>query len=50
MTLDTIVTFDTIIAFGIPLVALLTSLPMIWHEEHLMNYGVLYRVHLFNLV
>jgi hypothetical protein len=33
MTLDNIVAFDTIVAFVIPLVALLTSAPMMWCEE-----------------
>jgi hypothetical protein len=46
MTLDTIVSFDTTVAFVIPLAALLTS-PMLWHKEHLWNFSVLQRVHLF---
>jgi hypothetical protein len=36
MILDIIgVAFDTIVAFVIPLVALLLSLPVMWHKEHL---------------
>jgi hypothetical protein len=38
VTLDTIVFFDTIVAFGIPLVAPLTSSPVMWREEHLWNF------------
>jgi hypothetical protein len=48
-TLDTIVAFDTIVALDIPLVALLTSPPVMWRKEHLWNFSVLQRVHLFNL-
>jgi hypothetical protein len=35
MTFDIIVAFDTTVAFVIPLVALLTSLPVMWREERL---------------
>jgi hypothetical protein len=31
--LDTTVTLDTTVAFVIPLIALLTSSPMMWREE-----------------
>jgi hypothetical protein len=41
MTLHTIVAFDTIFAFGIPLVALLTSSPLMWRKEHLWNFSAL---------
>jgi hypothetical protein len=30
-------TFDAIVAFDIPLVALLTSTPVMWREEHLLK-------------
>jgi hypothetical protein len=50
MTLYTLVVFDTIVAFVISLVALLTSLYEMWREEHLLNHSVLQRVHLSNLV
>jgi hypothetical protein len=36
------VALDTIVAFVIPLVALLTS-PLMWREEHLWNISVLQR-------
>jgi hypothetical protein len=45
MTLDTIVAFHTIVAFDIPLIALLTSSPVMWRKEHLWNFSVLQRVH-----
>jgi hypothetical protein len=35
MTLDTMVAFDTIVAFYIPLV----SLAMMWCKEHLRNFS-----------
>jgi hypothetical protein len=50
MTLDTIVVFDSTVAFVIPLIALLTSMPVMWHEEHLWNFSVLQGVHLSSLV
>jgi hypothetical protein len=50
MTLDTNVAFDTIDAFLIPLVVLLTSSPMMWRKEQLWNFSVLQRVHFSNLV
>jgi hypothetical protein len=52
MTLVTTVAFSTIVAFVIPLVALLTSSPMMWREEQFWNFSVLERVglHLSNLV
>jgi hypothetical protein len=37
-------------AFVVPLVALLMSKPMMWHEEHLWNVSVLQSTHLSNLV
>jgi hypothetical protein len=43
----TLVAFDTTIASVIPLVALLTSPPMMWHKEQLWNFSVFQRVHLF---
>jgi uncharacterized membrane protein len=50
ITLDTTVAFNTIVAFVIPLVALLMSLPMMWHKKHLWKFRVLQRVHLSNFV
>jgi hypothetical protein len=50
MTLYTSVASDIIVSFVIPLVALLTSSPVMWREEHLWNFSVLERVHLSNLV
>jgi hypothetical protein len=41
---------DTIAALYIPLIVLLTSLPVMWRKEHLWNYTVLQIVHLSNLV
>jgi hypothetical protein len=49
MPLDTIAAFDAVVAFVIPLLALLTSSPVIWRQEHLWNFSVLQRVHLSNL-
>jgi hypothetical protein len=43
-------TLDTIVAFVIRMVALLTSTPVMMREEHLWNLCVLQRVHLPNLV
>jgi hypothetical protein len=45
MTLDTTVAFDNIVVFVIPLVALLTSSPVMWRKGHLLNFSVLQRVH-----
>jgi hypothetical protein len=42
--------FDTIIAFVIPLVVLLMSLPVMCHKEHLWNFSVFQRVHLSSLL
>jgi hypothetical protein len=50
LPLDTMVVFDTVVAFVIPLVALLSSAIMMWCEEHLWNLSVLQRVHLLSLV
>jgi hypothetical protein len=50
ITFDTVVAFFSIVAFVIPLVTLLLSMPMMWHEEHLWNVSVLQRVQLSNLV
>jgi hypothetical protein len=50
MTLDTIYACDTIVAFVIPFVALLTSSPLLFREEDLWNFSVLQRVHFSNLV
>jgi hypothetical protein len=50
ITLDTIVTFDTIVAFIIPFVALLTPSPVMWRKEKVWNFSVLQTVHLSNLV
>jgi hypothetical protein len=44
VTIDTVFAFDTSLAFIIPLVALLTSLPVMWREEHLWIFVVLQRV------
>jgi hypothetical protein len=49
LSLDSIVDFDTIIVFPIPLVALLIS-PVVWHKEHVLNFSVLKRLQLSNLV
>jgi hypothetical protein len=52
MTLDHFVTtmaLDTTVAFLIPLVALLMSLPVMWHNEHIWNFSVLQRVHISSL-
>jgi hypothetical protein len=48
MSLDTIVASDTIVLFVVPLVALLTSWPVMWRKEHLWNCSVLQRVHISN--
>jgi hypothetical protein len=50
MTLDTIVAFDNVVVFVIPLVALLTSWPVMWRKEHLWNFSALKRGPLSNLV
>jgi hypothetical protein len=50
MPSDTVLAFYTVIAFVIPLIALLTSTPAMWHEEHRWNFSVLPRVHLSDLV
>jgi uncharacterized protein YqhQ len=50
MTFNTIVAFNIIVSFVIPLVALLMPLPMMWHKEHHWNFRVLQRVHLSTLV
>jgi hypothetical protein len=50
MTYGTTVPSHMIVSFVIPLVSLLTSMPMMWSEEHLWNVSVLQRVHLSNLV
>jgi hypothetical protein len=49
MTLDTTVAFGTTVAFVILLVALLTSLPVIWRKGHFSNFSALQRVQLPNL-
>jgi hypothetical protein len=49
MTLDDIVTFNTSVAFVIPLVALLMSSPVMWHKDPLWNFSVLQRLHFSNL-
>jgi hypothetical protein len=41
MTLDSIVAFDTIVAFVVPLIALLTLSPVMWRKEGLWNVSVL---------
>jgi hypothetical protein len=41
MALDIIAAFDTIVEFVIPLVALLTSMLVMWQKEHLWNFSVL---------
>jgi hypothetical protein len=50
MNFDAIVAIDTIVAFVILLVALLTSSPAMWCLEHLWNFSVLKRIHLSNIV
>jgi hypothetical protein len=44
------VTLDGIVAFVISMVALLMSLPMMYHELHHWNVSVLKRVHISSLV
>jgi hypothetical protein len=43
-------TLKTTVAFVIALVALLTSSPVMWREDHLRNFGVLQTVHFSILV
>jgi hypothetical protein len=50
MILETIVAFDTTVAFVTPLVALLTASLVMWCKEHPKNFNVLHRAHLSNLV
>jgi hypothetical protein len=50
VTLDTIVAFDAIVSFVIPLVALLTSSPVMLGKDHLSNFNVFQRVRFSNLV
>jgi hypothetical protein len=38
MTLYTIVAFDTTVVFVVPLVALLASMPVLWREEHFLEF------------
>jgi hypothetical protein len=38
VTFDNTAAFDTIVAFGIPLVAMLMSSPVMWHKE---TFGIL---------
>jgi hypothetical protein len=47
---DTIVAFDIIVAFVSSLLALLTSSPVLWRKEHLLNFSVLQSVHVSNFV
>jgi hypothetical protein len=41
MTLETIVAFDTVVTFLIPLIALLMSTPVMWREARLWNFSLL---------
>jgi hypothetical protein len=53
MTLNRIVAtmnFDTSAEFIVLLVALLTSSLVMWREEHLWNFSVLQRVHIYDHV
>jgi hypothetical protein len=50
VTLDIIVAFDTIVAFVIPLVAPLTSSPVMWRKEHLWKFSVVQSAYLSNIV
>jgi hypothetical protein len=50
ITVDIIVVSDTTTAFFIPLVALLTSSPVMWDGEHFWNFTVLQRIHLSNFI
>jgi hypothetical protein len=50
MASDVIVSFDTIVAFVIASVALLTSSPVMWRGKHLWIFSVLKTVHFSNLV
>jgi hypothetical protein len=47
MTLDSPVAFDTIVAFVIPLIALLTSSPVMWRKERLWKFSMLQIVFFF---
>jgi hypothetical protein len=49
MTFDATVAFDTIVAFVIPLVALMKSSPVMLRDEHLWNFSALQRLHFSNL-
>jgi hypothetical protein len=49
-TLEATAAFNTIIAFVIPLVVMLLSMPLVWQEKHLWNFSILQRVYLSNLV
>jgi hypothetical protein len=49
LTLDIIVAY-TIVAFIIPLIALLTPSPVMRRKDHFWNFRILYRAHLSNLV
>jgi hypothetical protein len=49
MTLNTIVAFDTVVVFVNPLVALLTSLPVMWREKFLWNCSV-YKEYMFPIL
>lgn len=50
VTSDVNISFDTIFFIYIHYVALLTSSPVMWREEHLRNFSVLQIVHVSNLV
>jgi hypothetical protein len=50
VTLDIIIAFDTIFAFVILLVALLTSSPVMWRKERLWDFSILLTAHLSILV
>jgi hypothetical protein len=50
ITLDKVVATDIIVAFIIPLIALLISSPVLWHTEHSSNFCVFQRVHHSNLI
>jgi hypothetical protein len=49
MPSDSIVSFDTIFAYVIPLVAMLTSTPLMWREERLWDFSVLFPIFLLKV-
>jgi hypothetical protein len=50
MILGTTVAFDAIVALIVPLLALMTSMPVMWRKEHFWNFSVLQIEHRSSLV